>query len=122
MWKRTKIDPADKYFSEYIRKKANWKCEYCKKDYSDNHQGLHCSHYWSRIHESTRYDPDNCMALCFYHHQILGHGEGRDEYKRIMIKKLGEKGFQQLTIRANQIVKKDRIMSLLIAKQLLKTL
>ena len=117
-----KIDQADKVFSQYIRTRADWRCEYCGTDYTDNTVGLHNSHYWSRGKESTRFDPDNCMALCYYHHLKLGHGDERDEYKRIMIEKLGEKRFKQLDYRAHQTKRKDRAMSLLEAKELLKSL
>src|SRR3990167_8799398 len=117
-----KIDKADKLFSQYIRQKAAWKCEYCGKDYSDNKQGLACSHYWGRRRENTRFDPDNCMALCYYHHMQLGHGDGRDEYREIMIKRLGQKGFDLLQMRANTMKNKDRRMALIVIKELLKTL
>ena len=121
-WKKTKIDPADKVFSEFIRTRAGWKCEYCGKDYSNNGRGLHCSHYWSRSRENTRYDPENCVALCFYHHQLLGHGDGRDEYRELMTKRLGEARFEMLMVRANTYKKKDRKAALLISKQLLRDL
>ena len=120
---RIKVDPADKIFSQYIREKAKWKCEYCGKDYSDNHQGLHASHYWSRSHESTRYDPDNVCALCFYHHRLLGHGEGRDEYREFMVKRLGgENNYKILKFRAHSFQRKDRKMSLIVVNELLKSI
>ena len=119
MWgKRAKIDKADKMFSLYIRTRAKWKCEYCGKDYTSNHQGLHTSHYFSRAKESTRFDPANCIALCTYHHHYLGHGDGRDEYKELMIKRLGKKGFQSLTVEAMTVKKRDRKMAYIIAKKL----
>ncbi len=118
MWK-TKIDKADQVFSLYIRELAEWKCEYCGKDYSDNHQGLNTSHYFSRGKEATRFDPDNANAFCFYHHQWLGHGDGRDEYKAFKIKQLGENGFKLLQARAFSRKKKDRKMSFIIIKALL---
>lgn len=123
MWgKRAKHDKVMKLFSLYIRTKANWLCEYCGKDYSNNHQGLHNSHYHGSRKEGTRYDEDNCSALCAYHHNHLGHGDGREEYKQFMIKKLGLKRYNLLTLRANSYFKKDREMSYLIVKEMYKGL
>lgn len=120
MWnKRPKIDKADHYFSLYIREKAGWKCEYCGKDFSakDRRKYLQNSHYWGRVNESTRFDPDNCMALCAYCHNRLGHGDGRDDYRRIMIQRLGEKRFQLLEIKKNTYKKKDRYLESLLWAQ-----
>lgn len=112
-----KLDKADQIFSKYIRTRDNWTCQYCHKKYPEGSQGIHNSHYWSRTHESTRYDPDNCLALCFYHHQLLGHGEGRDEYKKLMLKKLGKKRYDMLEWKAHQYKKKDRKLDYLIWKK-----
>ena len=110
---KARLRKADILFSEYIRRRANWKCEACGKDYLNNHQGLHCSHYWSRRREATRFDPENCIALCFYHHQLWGHGEDREEYKDYMIKRLGQEGFDLLDYRAHQYQKRDDAMEIL---------
>lgn len=121
MWK-AKIDKADQTFSVYIREKADWKCEYCHKDYSNNHQGLHASHYWGRTRESVRFDPENVNALCYFHHMKLGHGDGREDYRNFMIKRLGQKRYDLLKARAYQLKKKDRAMEYLRAKALVKNL
>jgi hypothetical protein len=113
MWGKVKLNKADIKFSLYVREKANWKCDFCHKDYSQNHRGLQVSHYWSRRHESTRYDEENCNAFCIYHHHYLGHGEGRDEYRAFKIKELGKSGFDLLDYRAHQYCKKDRKMQYL---------
>jgi len=55
---KIKIRKADSLFSNYIRRRADWKCEACGKDYLTNKQGLHCSHYWGRGRENTRFDPE----------------------------------------------------------------
>lgn len=119
MWgKRAKIDKADKIFSLYMRTKANWKCEYCHKDYSKNKRYLDVSHYWGRVHEGTRFEPDNIMVLCRYHHNYLGHGEGRGEYMELMKRRLGEYRFKSLELQARMYHKKDRAMAYLIFKKL----
>jgi hypothetical protein len=105
---------TDKMFSDLIRARDNWQCLACleekgeSKDYSENKQGLHCSHYWSRRHENTRFDPENCISLCRYHHQFAwGHGDGRNEYTAFMIKRLGQQGFDMLNIRHTLTKKRD---------------
>lgn len=118
---RVKLRATDKLFSQYIRQRANWKCEACGKNYKDNPQGLHCSHYYGRGREATRFEPDNCLALCFYHHRLWGHGDLRDEYTAFMKKKLGEKRWRTLMLQANSYQKKDDKLMLLFVKGLLKT-
>ncbi len=115
---RIKIRPADTLFSNFVRERAGWRCEYCFKDYSDNPKGLHCSHYWGRGRENTRFDSENCVALCFYHHNKLGHGDDRDFYTEFMVKRLGQKGFNNLKVRAFQYCKKDDKLALMYIKQL----
>ena len=108
MWgKRAKVRPNDTLFSRYIRTKANWECEYCHKDFSDRKQYLQVSHYWGSGRESTRFDEDNVVALCSYHHKLLGHGDGRDEYREFMIKKLGQAGYDSLEVKAHTYKKRD---------------
>ena len=60
-------------------------------------------------------------AFCFYCHQRLGHGDGRDDYREFKIKQLGENNFKILQWKAFSYHRKDRKLSLLIAKELLKT-
>ncbi|PUB87053.1 MAG: hypothetical protein DBP02_02070 [gamma proteobacterium symbiont of Ctena orbiculata] len=67
-----KLKPADTWFSKCIRERAGWICEVCNKQYEENSQGLHCSHFWSRRHRATRWDADNAAAHCFGCHQRLG--------------------------------------------------
>lgn len=127
---KTKERKTDLLFSRYIRARDDWRCLACdlekeegSKDYSENKQGLHCSHYWGRGHENTRFDPENCISLCWYHHKFAwGHGDGRNEYTAYMRKKLGDKGFDLLDVRAHIYKKRDDAMDLIIIKQLLKEL
>lgn len=116
-----KIRKADVEFSKYIRHRANWRCEVptCQKDYRENTQGLHCSHYYGRGRENTRFDPDNCIALCYYHHSRWGHGDERDSYTEYMERRLGQQAFKKLKLRAFQFTKKDDKLALIYIKQLL---
>ncbi len=116
---KIKIRRADKLFSDYIRTRDKWICQNCGN--KPDKQGLHCSHYWGRGRESTRFEPDNCISLCFYCHLKLGHGDGRDRYRMLMIKRLGEKRFKSLEIQAETYKKKDDTLVILWLKQELKT-
>ena len=70
---RIKRNIADKHLSDCIRKAAEWKCQRCEKDYTDKPQGLQCSHFISRGHWGSRYDPRQ-LALCAYCHNFVeGH-------------------------------------------------
>ena len=70
---------ADAHLSDCIRKASTirgelkpWHCQLCETDYSDrNKQGIQCSHFIGRgitMHGTqgwaTRFDPQNCLALC----------------------------------------------------------
>src|SRR3990167_1019129 len=70
---RVKRDKRDAIFSLLVRERAGWRCERCGKQFSrEDGQGLHCSHFISRRHRSTRWHPDNAAAHCFSCHQWLG--------------------------------------------------
>ena len=121
-WKRIKLDKADIAFSLYIRTKANWRCEFCHRDFSDKKDRLQCSHYFGRGKEATRFDPANVNAFCLICHSRLGHGEDRDLYKAFKIKQLGQEGFDKLLLKANSYHKKDRALELIKIRFLLKSL
>lgn len=120
-----KIDAADREFSIYIRLRDEV-CQRCRRPgWPDAKgrpiKGLQASHYFGRGRESTRFDPDNVIALCMGCHQYWG-STNREDYREYMIKRLGEKGFNDLSTRARMLVKKDRKAALIAAKQLVKEL
>lgn len=59
-------DKADKEFSLYIRQRDG-RCQYPSCHVYELKQ-LQCSHYIERRHSATRYDPENCISLCWKHH------------------------------------------------------
>jgi len=121
--KRGKTRKTDEMFSNYIRTRDEWECLACakSKDYSNNRQGLHCSHYWSRSRENTRFDTQNCISLCTYHHLYgWGHGDGRNEYTAFMIKRLGQEGFDKLDVRAHLTKKQDDKLEKIAINELMK--
>lgn len=111
-----KRDKLDILFSEYIRKRAGGKCEYCRipKDFKQ----LQCSHYWGRRKKSVRWDESNAAGICFScHRHLTEHPYVHTEWFK---KRLGEKEFLKLNIRANMTYKPDRKMIEMYLKEKLK--
>lgn len=94
----TKLFPADTAFSNYIRARDKWTCQRCSTVYAPPTSALHCSHFYSRGKWSTRYDPDNCIALCYGCHRYLDKHIG--EYEDYKYQQLGQARFDGLTVRA----------------------
>lgn len=89
---------ADSKFSLFIRQRDG-ACKRCgAKEY------LTCSHFWMRSHSATRFDPENCIALCAgpYSNQCHETWEHRKnyEYKEWMIGWLGQDKYDALERRA----------------------
>jgi len=119
---KIKIDAADKAFSEYIRLRDG-ECVRCHKLGAGDKGiiGLQASHYFGRGAESTRFDPNNVDSLCWPCHIKWG-SEQREEYREFKVRQLGKNGFKMLTLASNLFAKKDRKMSLIRVKLLLKDL
>lgn len=104
--------PIDVAFSEYIRLRADWKCQTCDTYYPpERRQGLHCSHIFSRRHQGTRHDPDNAIAQCFGCHQR--YGSDPVIFTEWAMSHLGPDRFQRLRIRAmtnTKFTKADKAM------------
>jgi|TARA_R100001530_G_C4321425_1_gene155944 hypothetical protein len=69
--KRIKRTWTDTLFSNYIRERADWKCQHpkCDKEFDKNNgkesRKLHCCHIgYGRGHIPTRWNEYNCLALC----------------------------------------------------------
>jgi hypothetical protein len=120
-WYKIKRDPADKLFSEYIRKRDG-RCVRCGKK-----EGLQCSHFWGRAREITRFDTINCDCLCGscharWEHQKEIHINGdlvMGEYALWKLEQLGQKKYDALKIKAHRFKKKDRKMDMIIIKKLI---
>lgn len=116
-----KIDKADSVFSKFIRSRDKWTCVRCKKRYAPPTMALHCSHFFGRTKESTRFDEDNCDSLCYGCHRYW-EKEDREGYRDFKLNQLGEDGFEALRMRAMTISKKDRTSAHLYWKTRLKEL
>jgi len=102
--RRRLIKKLDAVFSKRIRARDKWICQRCRKQHKKNSQGLHCSHYWHRADMGTRWEDDNCIALCYGCHRRW-EGDKQGEYLDFMMDKLGEQRYNCLKVRAKGIVK-----------------
>ena len=98
-----KISPLDLVFAKYMRLAASGICEYC----GASNKSLQCSHFHGRRKLSTRYDPENCCAVCFTCHQYFH--EHPNIHTEFFKKRLGSERFEQLNIRANMIKKMSKL-------------
>jgi len=91
-----KIDPIDKIFSDYIKKKAGGKCEFCGQ--RPSLMGYHTHHFVGRRYLNTRWEEDNCVALCLHCHNLM-HDFSTIEQDFFM-KRIGTKRMEELEILA----------------------
>lgn len=101
---KIKVDPADSLFSKLIRERDGWKCMFCGTQYEPPTSGLQCSHFWGRGHKATRWDPENCDALCYGCH-ARNEGNKQGFYREFKIKQLGMKAYRALEKRSKTLVK-----------------
>lgn len=100
------LDKADTEFSLYIRERDEWTCKRCRKvyvkvDYEKRAKGLTNSHFWGRQHKATRFDPKNCLAVCWMPcHKYYWEKEKQGDYRDFMRKWLGQKEYDALEKRA----------------------
>lgn len=107
-----RIDPADRYFSLYVRYRDNWTCRRCGVRYEPGSQSIHASHFWGRARESTRFDPVNVVAHCHGCHSFLtANPELHREWK---LKQIGQAEYDKLMVRAHLTQKKDRVLAAII--------
>ncbi len=116
-----KTDKADSTFAEAIKTRDKWTCQRCKTDYthSESKQGLDCSHYFGRQAQGTRFEPDNCIALCRGCHNYWDEID-KEGYREFKTKQLGQERFESLRLQANTYKKKDYKMRLIEAREYLK--
>ena len=105
---KIRIDKRDTCFSKLIRLRARFNCEKCRRYFPLGH-GLQCSHFFSRRHQSTRYDPDNASAHCFTCHQRFG--ENPIEFAAWIRNYLGDVRYEALQLRHMLIVKRTKVES-----------
>ena len=105
MGRSVRVATLDTIFSKCIRERNDWVCEYDDCKYCENISfrnypgGLHNSHFRGRAGRVTRWDPDNCFALCNKRHEYLGNRP--DEHSAWVCRELGDTRFDALVLKAN---------------------
>jgi len=94
-------DKYDAAFSNYIRKKAAYKCEHCKKTFEP--YLAHCAHIHSRKKQAVRLDPDNALCLCLFCHRHFT--DNPNQFETWLIEYKGKEHLDRLRVKANQIKK-----------------
>lgn len=97
--KRWSSAKADKLFSAFIRKRDG-RCLFCHR-----HDALQCSHYVTRSHSTTRYDPQNCDAICPKCHWQYERRK-QFEYKDKKLLQMGFPLYEGLVERSKKFVKR----------------
>ena len=110
------LKKADSHFSKKILERD----KICQFPNCKNTKKLTCSHYIGRATKSTRFDEDNCIALCLFHHffsrdlgfeyqkqTIKKHGYD-GQYTIFMKKRLGAIRYEALQQRATQKIKRNK--------------
>lgn len=97
-----KRDATDAIFSDVIREAYDWTCAYSGLVFPDRKgRDVHCSHFYSRSFNSTRWYPDNAVCLSAAAHDYLG--KHPDEHTDFFRKLLGDTRYQMLRERKQRI-------------------
>ena len=121
---KIKLRKADRLYTKLTRFRFNYTCQKCGRKYSETQPlyNLGVSHYYGRSRENTRYDDDNVTLLCNLPCHRKWEGEERGDYTEYMIERLGQKGFEELTVRANAYRKRNDAETEEILKERIKSL
>ena len=103
---KIKISKIDQMFSLFIRTRAHWHCVRCGVKHPPPTSALHTAHFIGRGNKATRFDPKNCVALCYGCHSHFD-GAGREEFREFMLGRLGKKEFGALLRRGRSIKKES---------------
>jgi len=101
---KIRLDPLDKVFSEYVRRRAVARvggCELCGKVVG--WKRLECSHFYGRRMKSVRWHPDNAAGLCFTCHRKMT--ENPRQHDIFFQERLGVERFERLYLQANMTIK-----------------
>lgn len=118
---------ADTVFSNWIRERDDWTCQRCGAQFEKPSAGLHNSHFFSRAKRALRFEPDNCVALCFNcHKHFTAEDEFRGgpmlahEHKEFVLKRIGQKRLDELEVLSHTTAKIDESAVVLVYRDLLK--
>jgi hypothetical protein len=68
---------------------------------------IQAHHIFSRSYNSTRWNLDNGIGLCYYHHIYWAH-QKYEEFRKFIIDRIGEEKFEELRKYSQQIIKIDK--------------
>jgi hypothetical protein len=110
MKRKPKIDHLlDEVFAFYIKCRDKWMCQICFTGFNPVEGGtylLDCSHFLARKYMSTRYNEQNCDAVCRWCHKKLEHEKTIvGEYSQWKQKQLGESKFEELYVLARGVLR-----------------
>ena len=90
------IESLDIEWSKKIRGRDGYICQKCKENGNDMfNQRNHAAHVFSRGNMSTRWDLENGITLCYYHHIHWCHRQPL-EFARWCKQRFGEKKYKEL--------------------------
>jgi len=103
--KGMKRDKVDALFSHYIKLLSGGICKRCNHYLGIKSRGLHAAHCFSRGRKSTRFERDNCQALCYGCHRYLDqHPLEKAEF---FLNILGQARYKELALLADKPRKLD---------------
>lgn len=74
---------ADKLWSECVKINYSYKCQYCWK--WGNEVTLNSHHLFTRSRNATRWDIDNWICLCAYHHTLSSEFSAHQTWNEFFI-------------------------------------
>jgi hypothetical protein len=88
------IAKADELFSKLVRARDG-RCQWpgCQST------TIYTHHIFSRRYLQTRWDMENGISLCVYHHTLKAHGDP-EEFRDFILKRMGNQRFMALKARA----------------------
>ena len=98
-----KRDKVDILFSRYIKLLSGGYCKRCNNYLGVKSRGLHTAHWRGRGRYTTRFERDNCQALCYGCHSLLDtHPDKKDDF---FYEILGTKRAQEIIIMSEKTLK-----------------
>lgn len=118
-----KLRPSDIAFSQWVRLRDG-ECLRCHKPVELNEKGLpislQASHFQGRGKESTRFDPENVIALCAGCHAYFTAFPA--EHYMWQVDRMGQKAVDAVVLRSNLMGKRDDKMEVIRWRLALKEL
>jgi 5-methylcytosine-specific restriction endonuclease McrA len=105
---RQLVKELDEVMSKLCKKIGNYTCIRCKKQYPENSKQLTTSHFWSRKSMGARFELENLDVACYPCHMFQLEKDKQGWYRDYMIKKLGQRGYDYLEVKARSITKFSR--------------